>query len=133
MLSEFRPHEVYNLAAQSFVQTSWSQPVLTGETTALGFHLCSFGLRSIRSSDISLSANVNLSGNLYAPLAQLNEGSNLTVNGALFVRRVSISGQLTIHQDTAIFRAGSGCPAGEPRSIRGVGWSGCNRVGREAA
>ncbi len=35
MLSEFRPQEVYNLAAQSFVQTSWSQPVLTGETTAL--------------------------------------------------------------------------------------------------
>jgi GDPmannose 4,6-dehydratase len=35
MLSEFRPHEVYNLAAQSFVPTSWSQPVLTGETTAL--------------------------------------------------------------------------------------------------
>jgi GDPmannose 4,6-dehydratase len=31
-----RPDEVYNLAAQSFVQTSFSQPVLTGETTALG-------------------------------------------------------------------------------------------------
>ena len=31
-----RPDEVYNLAAQSFVQTSWSQPVLTGEFTALG-------------------------------------------------------------------------------------------------
>jgi GDPmannose 4,6-dehydratase len=31
-----RPHEVYNLAAQSFVPTSWSQPVLTGEFTALG-------------------------------------------------------------------------------------------------
>ena len=30
------PHEVYNLAAQSFVQTSWAQPVLTGEVTALG-------------------------------------------------------------------------------------------------
>ncbi len=30
------PTEVYNLAAQSFVQTSFSQPVLTGETTALG-------------------------------------------------------------------------------------------------
>jgi GDPmannose 4,6-dehydratase len=30
------PHEVYNLAAQSFVPTSWSQPVLTGEFTALG-------------------------------------------------------------------------------------------------
>jgi GDPmannose 4,6-dehydratase len=36
ILRDNRPHEVYNLAAQSFVQTSWSQPVLTGETTALG-------------------------------------------------------------------------------------------------
>ena len=31
-----QPDEVYNLAAQSFVQTSWNQPVLTGEFTALG-------------------------------------------------------------------------------------------------
>ncbi|MBW3668801.1 MAG: GDP-mannose 4,6-dehydratase [Actinobacteria bacterium] len=36
VLREQRPAEVYNLAAQSFVQTSWGQPVLTGETTALG-------------------------------------------------------------------------------------------------
>jgi GDPmannose 4,6-dehydratase len=36
ILRDHRPHEVYNLAAQSFVQTSWNQPVLTGETTALG-------------------------------------------------------------------------------------------------
>jgi len=36
ILREHRPHEVYNLAAQSFVQTSWLQPVFTGETTALG-------------------------------------------------------------------------------------------------
>jgi GDPmannose 4,6-dehydratase len=36
ILRTHRPEEVYNLAAQSFVQTSWSQPVLTGETTALG-------------------------------------------------------------------------------------------------
>jgi GDPmannose 4,6-dehydratase len=36
ILREHRPSEVYNLAAQSFVQTSWGQPVLTGETTALG-------------------------------------------------------------------------------------------------
>jgi GDPmannose 4,6-dehydratase len=35
-LSDVRPHEVYNLAAQSFVPTSWNQPVLTGEFTALG-------------------------------------------------------------------------------------------------
>ena len=36
VLRDHQPTEVYNLAAQSFVQTSWSQPVLTGETTALG-------------------------------------------------------------------------------------------------
>jgi GDPmannose 4,6-dehydratase len=36
LLRENRPTEVYNLAAQSFVQTSWAQPVFTGETTALG-------------------------------------------------------------------------------------------------
>ncbi len=36
ILEEFRPDEVYNLAAQSFVQTSWNQPVFTGDVTALG-------------------------------------------------------------------------------------------------
>lgn len=35
-LEEFEPTEVYNLAAQSFVPTSWNQAVLTGEVTALG-------------------------------------------------------------------------------------------------
>lgn len=36
ILEEHKPDEIYNLAAQSFVQTSWSQPVFTGEATALG-------------------------------------------------------------------------------------------------
>lgn len=36
LLEEHRPEEVYNLAAQSFVQTSWNQPVFTGDVTALG-------------------------------------------------------------------------------------------------
>jgi GDPmannose 4,6-dehydratase len=36
ILEEHRPDEIYNLAAQSFVQTSWGQPVFTGEVTALG-------------------------------------------------------------------------------------------------
>jgi GDPmannose 4,6-dehydratase len=35
-LREFRPQEVYNLAAQSYVASSWTLPVLTGESTALG-------------------------------------------------------------------------------------------------
>ncbi|MBY0338936.1 MAG: GDP-mannose 4,6-dehydratase [Acetobacteraceae bacterium] len=36
IMQEVRPDEVYNLAAQSFVKTSWSQPLLTGAVTALG-------------------------------------------------------------------------------------------------
>ena len=36
LIEDTRPDEVYNLAAQSFVPTSWTQPVLTGEFTALG-------------------------------------------------------------------------------------------------
>ncbi|HKJ28489.1 MAG TPA: GDP-mannose 4,6-dehydratase [Anaerolineales bacterium] len=36
LLEDHKPVEVYNLAAQSFVPTSWSQPTLTGEVTALG-------------------------------------------------------------------------------------------------
>jgi GDPmannose 4,6-dehydratase len=35
-IHDIKPDEVYNLAAQSFVPTSWNQPVLTGEFTALG-------------------------------------------------------------------------------------------------
>jgi GDPmannose 4,6-dehydratase len=36
IIAQVRPDEIYNLAAQSFVPTSWAQPVLTGEFTALG-------------------------------------------------------------------------------------------------
>lgn len=36
VIGEVRPSEVYNLAAQSFVPTSWRQPILTGDVTALG-------------------------------------------------------------------------------------------------
>src|ERR671921_2778351 len=36
VVGDFQPDEIYNLAAQSFVQPSWTQPVLTGEFTALG-------------------------------------------------------------------------------------------------
>src|SRR3990172_12326044 len=36
LLEEYQPNEIYNLAAQSFVPTSWKQPALTGDVTALG-------------------------------------------------------------------------------------------------
>ncbi|MBI4513259.1 MAG: GDP-mannose 4,6-dehydratase [Gemmatimonadetes bacterium] len=46
-LREARPHEVYNLAAQSFVPASWSQPVLTAEATGLGVTRMLEGIRLV--------------------------------------------------------------------------------------
>ncbi|MBP7688876.1 MAG: GDP-mannose 4,6-dehydratase [Thermoflexales bacterium] len=51
VLSDYKPQEVYNLAAQSFVPTSWKQPVLTGEFTALGVTRM---LEAIRTVDTSM-------------------------------------------------------------------------------
>ena len=51
IVAEVRPHEIYNLAAQSFVPASWTQPVLTGEFTALGVTRV---LEAIRSVDLSI-------------------------------------------------------------------------------
>ncbi len=47
ILQTYRPAEVYNLAAQSFVQTSWSQPVFTGEVTGLGVTRMLDAIRSV--------------------------------------------------------------------------------------
>ena len=47
VLEDVEPHEVYNLAAQSFVPTSWTQPLLTGEFTALGVTRMLEGLRTV--------------------------------------------------------------------------------------
>jgi GDPmannose 4,6-dehydratase len=51
LIAELRPSEVYNLASQSFVPTSWNQPVLTGEFTALGVTRV---LEAVRSVDPSI-------------------------------------------------------------------------------
>jgi GDPmannose 4,6-dehydratase len=51
IVRDVRPNEVYNLAAQSFVPTSWQQPVLTGEFTALGVTRV---LEAIRAADPSI-------------------------------------------------------------------------------
>jgi GDPmannose 4,6-dehydratase len=48
MMEELQPDEVYNLAAQSFVPTSWKQPVLTGEVTALGVTRMLEAIRLVR-------------------------------------------------------------------------------------
>jgi len=50
VVQEHRPQEIYNLAAQSFVPTSWEQPVLTGEVTALGVTRMLEAIRMVDSS-----------------------------------------------------------------------------------
>ena len=50
LLKETQPQEVYNLAAQSFVPTSWKQPLLTGEFTALGVTRLLEAIRLVDSS-----------------------------------------------------------------------------------
>ncbi len=50
VLSDYKPQEVYNLAAQSFVPTSWKQPVLTGEFTALGVTRMLEAIRTVNTS-----------------------------------------------------------------------------------
>jgi GDPmannose 4,6-dehydratase len=47
VLEDVEPWEVYNLAAQSFVPTSWNQPLLTGEFTALGVTRMLEGVRTV--------------------------------------------------------------------------------------
>ncbi len=47
---ESKPDEIYNLAAQSFVKTSWNQPVLTGEFTALGVTRMLEAIRAVNPS-----------------------------------------------------------------------------------
>ncbi len=47
VMEQYHPDEVYNLAAQSFVPTSWNQPVLTGEVTGLGVTRMLEGIRHV--------------------------------------------------------------------------------------
>jgi GDPmannose 4,6-dehydratase len=47
IIAQVQPDEIYNLAAQSFVPTSWTQPVLTGEFTALGVTRILEALRAV--------------------------------------------------------------------------------------
>lgn len=50
VIQDTQPDEIYNLAAQSFVHTSWTQPVLTGEFTALGVTRLLDAMRYVRPS-----------------------------------------------------------------------------------
>jgi GDPmannose 4,6-dehydratase len=67
VLKECRPSEVYNLAAQSFVPTSWAQPVLTSEFTAIGVTRM---LESIRLVDPSIRFYQASSSEMYGKVRE---------------------------------------------------------------
>ncbi|HEY1013125.1 MAG TPA: GDP-mannose 4,6-dehydratase [Herpetosiphonaceae bacterium] len=68
LLQTYRPAEVYNLAAQSFVPTSWNQPVFTGEATALGVTRV---LDAIRTVDPSIRFYQASSSEMYGKVQEV--------------------------------------------------------------
>lgn len=86
-LRTVQPHEVYNLAAQSFVPTSWNQPVLTGEFTALGVTRM---LESVRQVDPSIrfyqASSSEMFGNV--PESPQNEGTRFRPRSPYGVAKV---------------------------------------------
>lgn len=62
------------------------------------------------SGTISLSGGGVFTGNVYAPKAEIVLAANTEFYGSVFARRVSTSGDVTIHYDTAILKAGKDCP-----------------------
>ena len=79
-----RPHEVYNLAAQSFVPTSWSQPVLTAEFTAVGVTRM---LEAIRHVDPSIRFYQASSSEMFGKVREVPQNEDDAVLPAQPVRR----------------------------------------------
>ncbi len=73
VLEQSRPSEVYNLAAQSFVPTSWAQPVLTSEFTALGVTRM---LEAIRLVDRNIRFYQASSSEMYGKVRETPQGEN---------------------------------------------------------
>jgi GDPmannose 4,6-dehydratase len=73
VLQDTRPDEVYNLAAQSYVPTSWTQPVLTGEFTALGVTRILEAIRLVHPSAKFYQAS---SSEMFGRVAETPQGEN---------------------------------------------------------
>ena len=73
ILREHHPDEVYNLAAQSFVPTSWKQPVFTGEVTALGVTRI---LDAIRTVDPSIKFYQASSSEMFGKVRETPQNEN---------------------------------------------------------
>ena len=72
-LKECQPDEIYNLAAQSFVPTSWNQPVLTGEATALGVTRM---LEAVRAVDPGIKFYQASSSEMFGKVREVPQNEN---------------------------------------------------------
>jgi GDPmannose 4,6-dehydratase len=68
LIDEFRPHELYNLAAMSFVPASWDQPLLTGEYNSMGVTRL---LEAIRQVDTSIKLYQASSSEMYGKVREV--------------------------------------------------------------
>jgi GDPmannose 4,6-dehydratase len=68
LIDEFRPHELYNLAAMSFVPASWDQPLLTGEFNSMGVTRL---LEAIRQVDTSIKLYQASSSEMYGKVREV--------------------------------------------------------------
>jgi GDPmannose 4,6-dehydratase len=73
VLQEYRPGEMYNLAAQSFVPTSWKQPVFTGDVTALGVTRM---LEAIRTVDKGIRFYQASSSEMFGKVREVPQNEN---------------------------------------------------------
>jgi GDPmannose 4,6-dehydratase len=73
ILQEYQPGEVYNLAAQSFVPTSWKQPVFTGDVTALGVTRM---LEAIRTVDKGIRFYQASSSEMFGKVREVPQNEN---------------------------------------------------------
>ena len=71
------------------------------------------------SGTLQLDAGATLAGYLYAPHAELSSNGDVELFGALFVRRLAVSGRFRAHYDLAIATAGDLCPEQVPESCEG--------------
>lgn len=73
LIQDVQPHEIYNLAAQSFVPTSWDQPVLTAEFTGIGVTRI---LEAIRHTDTSIRFYQASSSEMFGKVQEVPQSEN---------------------------------------------------------
>ena len=121
ILREHRPDEVYNLAAQSFVQTSFTQPVLTGEITALGVTRL---LDAIRIVDPEIRFYQASSSEMFGKVQEVPQTRDDAVLPPLALRRRQGLRPLDHRQLPRVLRPARHAAAScSTTSRRGAGWS----------